>query len=389
MLTLGSSHKAEAAADRAGSFYARPLGGRCGISHPAVISHLVRWPNLRIMLFSSGRTKLRGAILLTVITAAAALVASLTIDLDHDGVSRASAALGRAGRSGAEACGSASAAVVSTVDVAAARRIYSGELYGGQVRADIGHVVGSQALLSAMAASNMAAVQAAVHGLVYAPHWHIVRLRVLKAGKVLADVGGPYIIAPVTGPLKWHGRPVGSYVMSVQDDVGFVKLVSRFIGTPVAIYRNGSFLMGTLKPAPHGVRTGATVTIAGSTYRTNVMQAGAFPSGSLQIALFAKEPAAASGSCRTVRSAAYGSVAAHIAARFKPLPPHYKELVDIVRSTTNGVVFIRAGSKQLAGGAGPARLPLSGTVTYRGRSWSVFSFEPVPPARIFVLTPTE
>jgi hypothetical protein len=340
------------------------------------------------MLFSPGRTKLRGAILLTVIAAAAALVASLTIDVDHDGVSRASAAVGPAGRSGAEACDGASGAVVSAVDAAAARRIYAGELYGGQVKADIGHVVGSQALLSAMAASNIAAVEAAVHGLVYAPHWHIVRLRVLKAGKVLADVGGPYIIAPVTGPLRLHGRTVGSYVMSVQDDVGFVKLVSRFIGAPIAIYRNGSLLMGTLKPA-HPVRTGAMVTIAGSAYRAKVMQARAFPSGSLQIALFAKEPAATSGSCRTVRSAAYGSVAAHIAARFKPLPPHYKELVDIVRSTTNGVVFIRAGSKQLAGGAGPARLPLSGTVTYRGRSWSVFSFEPVPPARIFVLTPTE
>jgi hypothetical protein len=341
------------------------------------------------MLFSSRRPKVRRAILATVIAGAAGLVASLTIDADHDGVSRASAAVGPAGRTGAEACDSASAAAVSTVDVAAARHIYAGELQGGEMRADIGHVTGSQALLSAMAGSNPAAVQAAVHGLVYAPHWHIVRLRVLKAGKVLADVGGPYIIAPVTGTLRWHGRPVGSYVMSVQDDVGFVKLASRFIGAPIDVYRNGSFLMGTLKPAPRAVSTGATVTIAGSTYRANVMQAGAFPSSSLQIALFAKEPAPASESCTMVRSAAWGSVAAHIAARFKPLPPHYKDLVDIVRSTTDGVAFVRAGSKQLAGGPGPARLPLRGTVTYRGRSWSVFSFEPVPPARIYVLTPKE
>ena len=273
--------------------------------------------------------------------------------------------------------------------MAAARHIYAGELHGGELRADIGHVTGSQALLSAMAGFNPAAVQAAVHGLVYAPHWHIVRLRVLRAGKVLADVGGPYIIAPVTGTLRWHGHTVGSYVMSVQDDIGFVKLVSRFIGAPIDIYRDGVLPDGDAQAGPARVSTGATVTIAGSTYRENVMRAGAFPSGSLQIALFAKEPAAASGSCATVRSAAWGSIAAHIAARFKPLPPHYKDLVDIVGSTTNGVAFVRAGSKQLAGGPGPARLPLSGTVTYRGRSWSVFSFEPVPPARIYVLTPKE
>jgi hypothetical protein len=327
--------------------------------------------------------------LATVITAAAGVAAGLTIDANDDGISRASAAVGPAGHSGAEACGSAGAAAISAVDVAAAGHIYTGELNGTETKADIGHVTGSQALLSAMAGSNPAAVQAAVHGLVYAPRWHIVRLRVLKAGRVLADVGGPYIIAPVTGTLRWHGRTVGSYVLSVQDDVGFVKLVSRFIGVPIDIYRNGSFLMGTLTPAPGKVSPGATVTIAGSTYRENVMQAGAFPSGSLQIALFEKEPAVASGNCATVRSAAWGSVVAHIAGRFNPLPPHYKDLVDLVRATTNGMAFVRAGSKQLAGGAGPAKLPLSGTVTYRGRSWSVFSFEPAPPARIYLLTPKE
>ncbi len=339
------------------------------------------------MRFPSGRPKARRAVVATVIMAGASLVASVTIDADHDGVSRASAAVRPAARSGAEACGSASVAAISAVDVAATRHIYAGELHGGETRADVGHVTGSAALLNAMVGSNPAAVQAAVHGLVYAPHWHIVRLRVLRAGRVLADVGGPYIIAPVTGTLRWHGRTVGSYVMSVQDDTGFVKLVSRFIGAPIEIYRNGVFLMGTLKPTPRFVSTGAKVTVAGSTYRANVMRAGAFPSGSLQIALFAREPAAARGSCATVRSAAWGSVATHIAARFKPLPPHYKDLVDIVRSTTDGVAFVRAGSKQLAGGPGPARLPLSGTVTWRGRSWSVFSFEPVPPARVYLLTP--
>jgi len=326
--------------------------------------------------------------LATVIAAAAVPVAVLTIDADHDGVSRAAAAAGPSWRTGSVACASASAAI-SAVDVATARRIYMDELHGSETKADIGHITSSQALLSAMAHSNPAAVQAAVHGLVYAPRWHIVRLRVLQAGKVLADVGGPYIIAPVTGTLRWHGRTVGSYVMSVQDDVGFVKLVSRFIGTPIDIYRNGSFLVGTLKPSPSTVSNGATVTVAGSTYRAGFMHAGAFPNGSLDLALFTKEPGGASGSCATVRSAAWGSVAAHIAARFKPLPPHYKDLVNVVRATTNAAAFVRVGAKQLAGGPGPARLPLSGTVTYRGRSWSVFSFEPVPPARIYVLTPKE
>ena len=40
-----------------------------------------------------------------------------------------------------------------------AGRIYLGELHGGETVADIGHVTGSRALLSALAADNRSAVQ--------------------------------------------------------------------------------------------------------------------------------------------------------------------------------------------------------------------------------------
>jgi hypothetical protein len=50
---------------------------------------------------------------------------------------------------------------------------------------------------------------------------------------------------------------------------------------------------------------------------------------------------------------------------------------------------VRDGAKQLAasGGPGPPVLPTGGTVSYQGRSWLVFSFEPSPPARVYVLVP--
>ena len=150
-------------------------------------------------------------------------------------------------------CGRASASTIAAVDATAAQGIYAGELSGSEVSADIAHVTGSQALLSALARNDRAAVYAAVRTIVYTPHWHIVRLRVARAGGVIADVGGPDVIAPVSGPLSFRGRTVGSYVMSVQDDAGYVKLVSRFIGVPIDLYRNGAFLMGTLQPrACHG-----------------------------------------------------------------------------------------------------------------------------------------
>jgi hypothetical protein len=286
-------------------------------------------------------------------------------------------------------CGAASTATIADVDEIEARGIYEGELHGREVSADIAHVTGSQVLLSALASNNTAAVYEAVHTIVYTPHWHIVRLRVLQAGRVVADVGGPDVIAPISGTLRSRGRKVGTYVMSVQDDAGYVKLMSHFIGIPTDLYRSGSFLMGTVRPAPAKPSAGAWVDVRGSTYVVDVLHTQAFPSGNLDVALLVPKPASklSDSSCASVRLAAWGSVAIHIAARLHPLASHYATLVSVLQDTTGGLAYVRAGSRRLAGGAGPTRIPRHGTVTYAGRTWSVFSWEPAPPARVYFLTP--
>jgi hypothetical protein len=342
----------------------------------------------------SGRTRLtlrHRTLLLTVVAALAGTTAGLALDDDRDGAGPAVAQPRARAFQETGSCGAASTAVIASVDEAAASRIYAGELHGGEARVDVAHVTQSQALLSAVANANSAGIQRAVHALVYAPRWHIVRLRVLRGGNVMSDVGGPYVIAPIKRPLRWHGRRLGSFVMSVQDDVGFVKLVARFIGVPIGIYKDRSFVMGTVSQAPRSVSSGATVTIAGSSYRERVLTAKAFPTGSLRIVLFVRPAtgAIAAQSCARIRGAAWGSVAARIAARFKPLAPHFGDFVDVVRSTTDGFALVRSGSKRIAGGPGPAKLPFSGTVNYQGRSWTVYSFEPAPKARVYVLSPAK
>jgi hypothetical protein len=285
-------------------------------------------------------------------------------------------------------CGAASAGTIAGVDAIVAQQIYAAELRGHEVSADIAHVIGSQMLLRALARNNQAAVSAAVHAIVYTPLWHIVRLRVERAGRVLADVGGPDVIAPISGALRWQGRTIGTYVMSVQDDVGYVKLVSRFIGVPIDLYRNGSFLMGTLQPPPAPVSSGASVSVGGRAYQARVLSAHSFPTGSLRVALLVPSPTSTFASCAAVRLAEWGSVAMHIADRFSPLPAHYRDLIDILRSMTDGLAYVRSGSTRLAGGTGPSRVPDRGTVKYKGRSWSVFSWAPRPPARIYFLIPS-
>ncbi len=292
-------------------------------------------------------------------------------------------------------CGAASTATSAGVDERVAQQIYTAELSSAEVSADISHVTGSGELLTALAHSDQPAVYAAVHAIVYAPRWHIVRLRVLQHGRVLADVGGPDVIAPVSGTLRVNGRAVGSYVMSVQDDLGYVKLVSRFIGIPIDLYGTprppGAFVMGTLKPPPAGASIGnrESLTVGQNSYRTVILNATAFPSGALKVALFVPTTTSPSSarSCAAVRLAAWDNVAHHVAARFTPLATHYGDLRDVLQWLSGGLAFVRSGSTRVAG-AGPASIPHQGTVKYRGRTWAVFSWEPSPPVRIYLLIPT-
>ena len=79
--------------------------------------------------------------------------------------------------------------------------------------------------------------------------------------------------------------------MSVQDDIGYVKLVSRFIGVPVDLYRGHSFLMGTLQPAPSLPPDRSHASSVGrSAYLTRVFAAGSFPAGTLNVALLVPQP---------------------------------------------------------------------------------------------------
>ena len=338
--------------------------------------------------------------LLSVGALAAILLATQDIDLPLAGGAPHAPGL-VVGASPEGPCGAASAATVARVEEAVARRIYVAELRGYEVRADLAHIQESAELRTALASSNQAVVYAAVHKIVYTPHWHIVRLRVTRLGHVLADVGGPDVIAPVSGTLRSKGKVVGRFAMSVQDDLGYTKLVTRFIGAPIELYRDGSPVMGTF-PAPRAApRNGQSLTLAGVRYRVLALNATAFPSGKLEAALLVADPSGAprpsgaparpsgvpaAATCEAVRTAAWGQIALHVAARFTPLASHYEDFAHTLQGVSGGRVFVRSGSTRLAGG-GPLHLPRQGLIRYRGLSWDVFSWAGPASTRIYFLTP--
>jgi hypothetical protein len=286
-------------------------------------------------------------------------------------------------------CGTQSVATIAAVDARVARQIYAGELTGTETRVDQAHVRSSTSLLSAMASGDPARIFAAVHSIVYTPHWHIVRLRVFKAGHMIADVGGPYVIAPVEGVLRQHGHTVGRYVMSVQDDLGYIKLVSRFIGVPVDLYRGRSFVMGVLRPPPPLPSSGEPVVAGASTYRASVFSAEGFLAGALDVALLNPTPprSLSSTNCTDVLAYAWGSVAMRIASRLRPLSAHFTDLVGVVTAATRGSVFVVSRGHVIAGGRMPARLPTAGIVRVHGYSRAVFSWLAAPHVRVYVLAP--
>jgi hypothetical protein len=290
-------------------------------------------------------------------------------------------------------CGLAAPQTLARTAGLVAIRIYAGELSGSETRADQRQVEGFSPLLSALANGDRAAVNAAVTSLVFS-HTHVVRLRVSQGSRVLADVGGPYILAPAGGTLRFHGKTVGRYVLSVQDDLGYVKLVTRFIGAPLVMRASGHGLPveGLLSPGPPTIPAHGPVTYAHKAYEAFSFNASAFPAGPLRISLLLPlTPSLSARSCAEIRTAETGRVAQRISRRFTLAPSTFATYIKLTRTLTGALIYIRSGSRQIAGSSspGPSRLPAAGTVSYKGASYGVASFagsSTAGPIRVYALT---
>lgn len=287
-------------------------------------------------------------------------------------------------------CASTTLGTVEAVDSAVTNSVYGGELEGGEVIADADHVASSTALAAALARHDDAAALTVVKRIVYHPLWHIVRLTVLDpTGAIVATYGGRYVLAPVSGQLEAHGKVVGSFLMSVQDDIGFAKLESRFVGDPIGLYLDGTLvasLGGTLPSAPP---SGPLLALHGTSYGVVTESYKAIPLAPLAAVILVPPPAAAlaTQSCAAVRAAETARIVERIAARYPHLATTLTAFVETSSAYTGATVVVRAGRRTATGGAGPVppSLPASGPVSDGTRQWWVASFAPAPRTRVYVL----
>ncbi|MEA2209516.1 MAG: hypothetical protein QOF54_1993, partial [Solirubrobacteraceae bacterium] len=167
-----------------------------------------------------------------------------------------------------------------------ARLIYAGEA-GARTGPLIERVQSSQPLLSAVARRDPRSTRAAVQALL---NHHIVRLRITAGGRLLADVGGPYVLAPVAAPLRLGGSTIGRLLLSIQDDEGYKRLAQRLAGLDVLMYMGGRLVKSTIGFSPGAVPKSGHFAYRGKSYRAYTFFARAFPSGPLRITVLIPIP---------------------------------------------------------------------------------------------------
>jgi hypothetical protein len=204
------------------------------------------------------RTLTAGALLLTTLVAACgqATAASSSAPARHT----ASAAPARRGKPPIDQM------------TARARALYTHQVSGAH-SIDVLHKVGSDpTLLRFLQLRQLGAARAYV-ARVYPHtwyHWHVSRLRITQGSQLVTEIGVPFVIPASQMTLRGSGgRPVGTLEVSMQDEIGIVRLMHRHNpGVDVVIRGRGPSHVRSSLHAATLVKLPATgsVSLAGHRY---------------------------------------------------------------------------------------------------------------------------
>jgi hypothetical protein len=185
------------------------------------------------------------------------------------------------GASPALTAAEASAETLGLVD----RRVYYAEHAGSKAELILGYVERSRAFREAVLAGDPVATRAAIIGF-FRSHLHIVRVRVIREGRLLIDVGGPHVLGPIPGVVRnARGRVVADIEVAIQDDLGFTLLAHAFTGAKVLMREGALQVMGDLAPGPASIPERGRLVYRGVPYQAYSFDAEAFPAGPLRISL--------------------------------------------------------------------------------------------------------
>jgi hypothetical protein len=158
--------------------------------------------------------------------------------------------------------------------VLAAQRAYNRETKGSKLRRETARIAADTTLLGALARGDVARARAEALAQLLRPanHFaHVTRISVVRGPRVLVNgtlnSDGTYVVAPARRELAWHGRHVGTLLVSIQDVTGFVKLVHRRTGAEVVVRGGSGQVRASLSAAARAqLPPSGEVRIAGRNY---------------------------------------------------------------------------------------------------------------------------
>jgi hypothetical protein len=189
------------------------------------------------------RTRL-GRIAFVVLAGAAIGVVALTTSSSTPTPSRAIAALV------ATACPTPHAAARADAALRAAEARYRLEERGATIHTDLRQIAHDKSLIGALGSGNIAAALAAANRQLVR---HVVQIRVLSGERVLLDAN-PTSFDVAGSALELHaanGRSLGRLQITVQDLIGFIKLVRKLDHANVVVHGAAGQMKTSLPAAAH------------------------------------------------------------------------------------------------------------------------------------------
>jgi hypothetical protein len=179
----------------------------------------------------------------------------------------------------------ASAGVRADTLTSVARRIYRQETVGAVGHTAVKRIARDKALLAALSSGNPATIRAAALRQLFNPGKHVVRLSVTRGGRTLTDVGGAFVVAPAHIELRSSGgADLGRLEASMQDVVGYVKLVHRLTGVQIVVRGAAGHVESSLTAATHAALPAAgTATVGGHRYTVRSFRQTGFGGEHLEV----------------------------------------------------------------------------------------------------------
>jgi hypothetical protein len=161
-------------------------------------------------------------------------------------------------------CPTGSAAAHIHAVLRAARYRYSQERVGLAVHVAFRRIEHDGALVRALRAGDLRTAQGRADQLLIG---HVVRIRIRGGSRVLVDANPTsFAVGGTLRSLRLHGRTLGQMEVSIQDVIGFIKLVHEYDGGDAVVRGSRGQARSSLATLPGRLPSSGCVSISGRRY---------------------------------------------------------------------------------------------------------------------------